>query len=440
MQYDYDELICGSDTTVFKPKLQGGAGNWSNFDVFCTPTIPWLNTDVLKNGGTDQTNQPPGTLSCTPKADATASAGGVTNVDDTWFGTIGGVCYVTADHKTWVQQTGEERKEETQKRSTTVLFVKPQAWSQLEYTATTAVVSVGEVAPVFSIKKPTFSNPREEQSSSPPTNFAAHCSVTPSGIFAFDEKAKAGSVSGFPVFEIHTDGSIATMPAGTMISLLDAIDGVQVRKIISLDCAIFGFYPAPSFPILKTNIKINVTDNVCWIPQPQQKVKELVEITEGDNQYKCRRKCRGTDTCAFYAFHESKCKFYRRDHGGITVPTLRAKITNCTGERACLEITDEETPVQKYLSGHYCPFGEDAQRRAVYEKVGLSPELNMALIKVMSSRDGPSKCPDDSDADGKYVLRRFSDNDVIEAERGIIDIRGAIKLCLSTKHNVFENV
>ncbi len=311
-----------------------------------------------------------------------------------------------------------------------IVIVKPQPWSTLEYSATSAVVSVGEVAPVLTVKPQVHDDPSQAMAETPATSFAAHCTVTPAAqnfIFHFDERTGSAYVNGYPVFQIHDDGSIATLPAASMVTLFDAMVGLAVRKKISLACSIFAMWPDPAIAAKKASITIDITDEICWIPTTINAFK----LSESDtpNEHKCRSACRNTDTCAFYKFEGGKCGFFRQH--GTNQQSLTAKITNCTGENACIEIGGDFPSKHKFLAGHYCPIGDDAERHTVYEKYGLDEDLNMVLIKYLNNRDGnQGTCPNDPSIQphGRYVLRRTSQNDFMEPESGFIDIRGKIEV------------
>ena len=112
LKYESDALICSSTSTTFAPRVQGNANKWSDFKITCVPDIPWLNDDIASTGGT---------ISCQPKAGAASHAGGIHDVEDKWYGQVGGVCMVTANQNITIQQAGEADKEKTMPRSAKVL-------------------------------------------------------------------------------------------------------------------------------------------------------------------------------------------------------------------------------------------------------------------------------------------------------------------------------
>ena len=140
----------------------------------------------------------------------------------------------------------------------------------------------------------------------------------------------------------------------------------------------------------------------------------------------CRQNCRRDAKCPSYIWSSGRCARHM-DHPSLGfVATVWAKVTNCTNELACKDVSTGSW----YQSGLYCPVAPDLFRGdVVYLKTGKTPEETLYLSKYLSSIDGAvSGC-----TDGNWIMRQAApEKDYIKMETGEVELAGKFIRCLST--------
>ncbi len=334
MAYPANTLLCHEGVSSTHAPVLAGRDRpldvtWSEFTIDCVPTIPWL-----ANNHFNRTN---GEITCPATS---TMAGSVTDVDDVWLNQPGGVCTISAKQR---DASDAEAKGKPKVRTTSVVLLQPRPWTELEYSTYTATATVGEMSPVLTIQPP---SDKSGPGWMAPTKFTTDCYATPTSVgsggteqdltFTYDQLTNTGAVAGFPVFELSEDGSLSAMPADGLLSLFNKDESTNVRKSITLTCDIFGLYPDPTMSAVKSKqqVKLTLTDDICWIRQNLAVAQWGSPIPSMDAA-KCRAACRHSPMCALYSLDASNhCKFfYRKFDQASGKQDVWAKVTDCTNDR-----------------------------------------------------------------------------------------------------------
>lgn len=359
-------------------------GEWKQFSLACAPNLAWLGISSKD-----------GTLSVTS---GKATAGGVSELEDTYFTQDGAVCVVAAF------KDGKRQK-------TQFVALKPQAWTKLEYSFPSVTATIGESLPALMLKLPT------EPGLMKPARFEVVCDVkggASGDAFSFDRVMSMGLVNGYPVLEMSSDGQITVAPSGAMSQLFDdRLTEGWARQTLRLSCSVWGVFPDPVLTPVKGALDIEIRDSLCWF---KKKIKGKASAMKGPKSIKeCQSSCRKSRKCAYFAWSEDSCAFYYLDSGASEV-TATAKVTNCMDEQTCFNLENSK----RYLAGMYCPVGRDALRNDIlYRKDGPTAEDTFYMQKYSKALDTSSKCQD-----GNWMLRAQSRKDFLEVKRGLFELRG----------------
>ena len=242
MSYGAGALFFSSSVTSYPVTLGSAAADWNDFGMVCAPEAPWLS---IASSGAVSTS-------------SSTSGGAVTDAetpDGDFVGIDGSVCVVSAK-----QKSGNE----TQKRSTTFVALKPKPWPTLSFESNYVEVVLGEeLAPM----KPKVPSGYEEGTGGlKPSSWDVRCFVDgdwagtrPSPSWSFDSNWGVGLLGSHSILEVQPDGAITIAPGETMAKLFDEVlaDNLQ-RKSVLLNCGIWGSFPGSDFPALQTPLMIQI--------------------------------------------------------------------------------------------------------------------------------------------------------------------------------------
>ncbi|CAE7038706.1 unnamed protein product, partial [Symbiodinium sp. KB8] len=355
--YGSGPVVLRGSTTSLAPVLSptSGSGSFSQFS--CVPSASWLHLDSST-----------GILSLKPN---TAVDGGVTDSKGAKLGQ-GGVCTV---------QKG------TAKGS--VVVIAPDAWTSMSYSYSTSVLyaTVGERSPILS---PTGS------SGLLPTRFSADCSGSN---FVFDVLSGIATWDGHQIFSLDIfTGDLQLNPEESLTKSLDSSSATSVRRTISTSCTIFGHYewaPASPGPVVTHRLSMEFRDHTCWASRTLDFASRADKGAKSSTD--CRTQCRSETYCSYYQSANGRCYFYSAlctDSGDFgcsykNVPVIE-RYPGCGERHGCLQL---ELPGHHYISGLYCPGGENAGSAAqgpVFFKKGLTKEESFWLMRYDTSRGGCS--------------------------------------------------
>lgn len=355
--YGSGPVVLRGTTTSLAPILSPNSGS-STFSQFsCVPSASWLNLDSST-----------GRLSL---KSGTAVDGGVTDSKGAKLGQ-GGVCTV---------QKG------TAKGS--VVVIAPDAWTSMSYSYSTSVLyaTVGERSPILS---PTGS------SGLIPTRFSADCS---GASFGFDVLSGIATWEGHQIFSLDIfTGDLQLNPEESLTKSLDSSSAASVRRAISTSCTIFGHYewaPASPGPVVTHRLSMEFRDHTCWASRTLDFARRADKGAKSSSD--CRTQCRSESYCSYYQSANGRCYFYSAlctDSGDFgcsykNVPVIE-RYPGCGERHGCLQL---ELPGRHYISGRYCPGGENAGSAAqgpVFFKKGLTKEESFWLMRYDTSRGGCS--------------------------------------------------
>ncbi|CAJ1443682.1 unnamed protein product [Effrenium voratum] len=357
----------------------------SKFALSCAPELDWLVLD----GGTGVLRFAPGSA---------AGAGGVSVVEEKFFGQDGGVCTVSA----WAQ--GE-------KYQASFMALKPRPWPNLQYDLSSVSVSLGQELLPLKPKTPAA------QGLMKPFAFHVACDVSGAAkAFTFDRLLGVGFLDGHSVLELDKDGQLTIAPASTLVSLFDQLLQDAQRKHMTLQCRVVGLFPDQELPPVETSLSIHIQDSVCWVSETVQGVA-VPDADGAADESKCRMSCRLDDTCANYKYESNSCLRYDVRQDGVQA-TVTAKITNCTNEGTCMRVQHSLW----YLSGKYCPIGRDAVKGGImYIREHETAE---DMVYLYQSREG------DGCSLGEWLLQGPGDSDYVAKSSGLFEFRGKLLECL----------
>ncbi|CAJ1369095.1 unnamed protein product [Effrenium voratum] len=357
----------------------------SKFALSCAPELDWLVLD----GGTGVLRFAPGSA---------AGAGGVSVVEEKFFGQDGGVCTVSA----WAQ--GE-------KYQASFMALKPRPWPNLQYDLSSVSVSLGQELLPLKPKTPAA------QGLMKPFAFHVACDVSGAAkAFTFDRLLGVGFLDGHSVLELDKDGQLTIAPASTLVSLFDQLLQDAQRKHMTLQCRVVGLFPDQELPPVETSLSIHIQDSVCWVSETVQGVA-VPDADGAADESKCRMSCRLDDTCANYKYESNSCLRYDVRQDGVEA-TVTAKITNCTNEGTCMRVQHSLW----YLSGKYCPIGRDAVKGGImYIREHETAE---DMVYLYQSREG------DGCSLGEWLLQGPGDSDYVAKSSGLFEFRGKLLECL----------
>ena len=281
---------------------------------------------------------------------------------------------------------------ETGSAKTSVAVLAPTTWASMSYSYSSAELyaTVGEKSPSFSPLSP-------PGSSLPPTRFSAHCAGAE---FAFDIMSGLATWEGHQIFTLDvSNGDLQLNPEESLTKSLDALAvHTAVRRTISLKCTIFGHYewvPAGAGPVLTHRLSIELRDQTCWAQRTQSFANRVLQDLQGhQSEDACRSLCRGRANCTHWGMYGGKCHFYSSvcksanindydcAHKNVLVTE---RYPGCGERHSCVDI---KLPGYHYISGKYCPAGENSASAAqgpLYFKTGLTNEESFWLMRGSSS-------------------------------------------------------
>ncbi|CAJ1356277.1 unnamed protein product, partial [Effrenium voratum] len=152
--------------------------------------------------------------------------------------------------------------------------------------------------------------------------------------------------------------------------------------------------------------------------------KSFYIVDAASSEADCRANCRADAKCPSFLWVAGECRRHMAHATGTTVNAW-AKVTDCTAEAACLEVSSGSW----YSSGLFCPVTADLFRSDVlYLKEGATPQETLYLGKYVAAIDGPL----DGCSDGSWILRQAdSSKDYIKPDSGEVELGGTVVQCLS---------
>ncbi|CAE7034947.1 ACBP2, partial [Symbiodinium sp. CCMP2592] len=383
--------------------IRKAPGSWWDFELTCAPQVPWL-----------QVNAATGDLTA-----STFTAAGAVGLDDMTGTQDGGICVVTAWHKTAHGLTQQQ---------VSFAALRPHPVTSMSYNLNQLQVTLGQTLPALEVSYPSSPNTKPTK----PSTFRMGCEVWPQTLantlqFTFDTLLGVGLMEGYPLLEISETGAISISPDPGLASLFedpahdfDASTGV--RRKIGLECKVWGlFFDDLLGSVSSGRLRIDILDNICWV---EKNVTGRAFWTTNDNEGDCRqgaRKYVGNPLYSWSATGNPKCQII--DLVGNQTFTAFAKVTNCTAEATCMEVSSADW----YQNGLYCPVAPDLSRNGmVYRKEGLTPQETLLLAKYSSTLDSSETGCNNGD----WILRRTGKEDYINEKTGAVSLQGDKLLCL----------
>ncbi|CAE7770459.1 ath, partial [Symbiodinium sp. CCMP2592] len=275
-----------------------------------------------------------------------------------------------------------------------VVVLSPSRWTGMGYSYSPSsdvlYATVGEKSPIL--------QPNPEGDGLPPTRFSASCAGP---AFAFDVLSGVATWDGHQIFTLDAEGGLQLSPEESLTQSLDSSQDGPVRRTVGpLQCTIFGHYEwssARQGGIVSHRLTMEFRDHTCWA-KTQQSFGSRIDKGHA-SESACRSKCRGELYCTHWAVDGGKCFFYSGlckssdvDDFACTLKHVwvTARYPGCGERHSCVDL---KFPGHHYVSGKYCPGGENAASAAqgpVYFKRGLTTEDSFWLMRHESSRTGCS--------------------------------------------------
>ncbi|CAE7197775.1 unnamed protein product, partial [Symbiodinium natans] len=271
-----------------------------------------------------------------------------------------------------------------------VLVWLPFPWAQMTYSyasdgqAATLYATVGEKSPVLSVISPKHM----AQSYPSPTRFSASCTGAD---FVFDVLTGLATWEGHQIFLLDVaNGDLQLSPEESLTRALDRTGDSAVRRSIGLQCTIFGHYewaPMGHGSVITHRLSMELRDHTCWAQQVRSFSSRIDKGQQSENA--CRSLCRSEAYCTHWALDGGSCYFYRGLCKGSLADnfacvhkhvTVTERYPGCGERHSCVDI---QLPGYHYISGKYCPVGENAAVALgpVYFKEGLTAEESFWLMR-----------------------------------------------------------
>ncbi|CAE7240917.1 unnamed protein product [Symbiodinium necroappetens] len=329
----------------FTPAFQGSFGE---FELRCTPDLPWAQIDhfgtISQNG-----NSPlPRTAGCTVSAKGCLDG-------------AGGNCTVVT-------------------RSTETVLVAANEPTELFLVSEELSLVVGRAT--RNIRLSSVLNAQEESEIDPPVAYHVECGQGT----RFDARRGVLTKDGL---EVQGEPSAA---------LLKHCHASQSRCQIRLACRAYAVLPF-SKKLLRADFRVSVMDNTCWTrgqldrgfeerfkqdyfaPLPALKIlsnQTLDANASNATVARCRGLCGADKTCAA-AGVDLAGNCYKAVHAGrpsaSNLTSVHVKVTDCDPLKQCLMIA---VPGEAYLSGQFCPV-ENHMQLPVYSKDGATDASTLYL-------------------------------------------------------------
>ncbi|CAE7276575.1 unnamed protein product [Symbiodinium natans] len=300
-----------------------------------------------------------------------------------------------------------------------VVVVAPTTWSALSYSygASLLYATVGEKSPILS---PTASTGLK------PTRFSADCSGS---AFTFDVLSGLATWEGHQIFSLDTTtGDLQLSPEESLTKTLDSVSSGSARRAVSTSCTIFGHYewaPTGDGPTLTHRLNMEFRDHTCWAYRSLSFARRATK----SGTSACRTQCRSEPHCTHYRSESGKCHFYSgvctdSSDFGCTYKKVGVleRYPGCGERNGCLHL---ELKGHHYLSGRYCPGGENAASSGqgpVYFKKGLVKEESFWLTRY----DTKGGC-----SSGDWVLHKAKpEEDYENSSMAYVELHGDAVACV----------
>eukprot|EP00435_Cladocopium_sp_Y103_P000050 s4143_g1.t1 len=137
--------------------------------------------------------------------------------------------------------------------------VWPQPWSSMSYQTSSVSVTLGEQLPILKL-------PVGTPGTLKPSDFYVACTTVPSLKWSYDSLLSTGLLEGYSVLEVAEDGGISISIAREMSAIFDSMaSSGATRKKVTLSCGVWGIFPDNSLTPIKTNLNIEIFDDICWV-------------------------------------------------------------------------------------------------------------------------------------------------------------------------------
>jgi len=402
MGYESSVLFVLSSTSKFRLGSRPGSNRYSKV---CTPTglDSWLSIDA-SSGELSTRSQPSAQL---PTVTGGAASGGIN----------GGICRVNNGNKSF-----------------DFAVLAPRMWAGIKLGTSRIYATIGEASPEIA--------PQQMGGGAvPPTRFSADCRHTG---FNFDTLTGIATVDGHLAFTVDVQtGKIQVQPSVHLLpSLWDVKPNLNRRNIV-MPCRLYGHYEWRPFSeistLLQTPITIDMREDSCW-STTRGSFANQTRVHVGVLR-SCRHACRQSKTCTHFSFENSICLLLsarcavedlqcKKNYGESEV---QEKIPGCGERKACVHLSISDA---WYLSGDYCPMGDNGLSGQIFHKRGLSKEDSFYLAKYDASRDTDiSGC-----RSGFAVIKELDPKlDFDDPKSSYFELHGPTVACLK-KENLLEEV
>eukprot|EP00928_Gymnodinium_smaydae_P004794 TRINITY_DN11638_c0_g1_i4.p1 TRINITY_DN11638_c0_g1~~TRINITY_DN11638_c0_g1_i4.p1 ORF type:complete len:2405 (-),score=346.14 TRINITY_DN11638_c0_g1_i4:51-7265(-) len=216
----------------------------------------------------------------------------------------------------------------------------------------------------------------------------------------------------------------------------------MARRKAALSCKLYGHYdwtPGVVGDAVATSMTIEVRDNTCWTSLKASFMDSTVQKGK-TTEAACRAACRKEVTCSHFRMDGSKCTFMGSKcmHGRSPCKFINVKaqekIPQCGERNTCVRVTH---PSHWYVSGEFCPIGDNGALGPVYQKTGYTPEDMFYLAAYDRARDGSIKgC-----GDGMWVVKAPQPKlDFQDVEAGYVELHGRTIVCLAAGKDFLTQV
>ena len=241
--------------------------------------------------------------------------------------------------------------------------------------------------------------------------------------FEFDVLTGLGVWKGFHLFSLDiAKGDLRLQPDENIATVLDSSG---TRQSLALELTLFAHYewmPLGRGPVLAYTLPIEVRDNTCWLQQHGLKFGARSVLAPSSDMAVCKAKCRSRPQCSHIAVQSGTCYEYSQlcdEHGGCAYSGVSAQMRfpSCGERSICLDV---QVGGYHYLSGEYCPNGENAKSGGlVYRKSGPTEQDSFWL-----QRDGQEGC--------EWVLKELSVFDQKDDAASYVELHGRQAACFRT--------
>jgi hypothetical protein len=199
----------------------------------------------------------------------------------------------------------------------------------------------------------------------------------------FDELTGLASAAGFALFHLSVEtGDLQIAPEEGLSQLLDSMQSACHRGRFEVSCTIMGHFEwqvGVPVPPVHGKVTMYIQDSTCW-QETQMPSALVLQSLSGLSAGECRQACRSDVRCGAYTTQQKACLFLSpcgpNPVGGCRSFQAAVKITNCSVERTCLNLTGSN-PVWLY-TGIFCPVAfertAEASNSWVFRKTVATPQ------------------------------------------------------------------